>query len=174
MPVPPVEHFRTERLVAARMRPEDLDDLCRMARDPRVMATLGGVRSADEVRQALDTNLDHWQRHGFGLWTFRDPADGRFVGRAGLRNVQVEGRPEVELAYALRAEEWGHGLATEMARAILSLAFRRLRLAEVVAFTLPTNRASRRVMEKTGLRYERDIVHADLPHVLYRVPAPGE
>ena len=41
-------------------------------------------------------------------------------------------------------------------------------MKSVVAFTLPDNTASRRVMEKLGMTYERDIVHADLPHVLYR------
>jgi RimJ/RimL family protein N-acetyltransferase len=38
-----------------------------------------------------------------------------------------------------------------------------------VSFTLPHNAASRRVMEKAGLTYERDITHAGLPHVLYRL-----
>jgi [ribosomal protein S5]-alanine N-acetyltransferase len=38
-----------------------------------------------------------------------------------------------------------------------------------VAFTLATNQASRRVMEKVGGQFESDIVHAGLPHVLYRI-----
>jgi ribosomal-protein-alanine N-acetyltransferase len=42
-------------------------------------------------------------------------------------------------------------------------------LDELVAFTLPANVRSRRVMEKAGLGYEKDIVHAGLPHVLYRI-----
>ena len=39
--------------------------------------------------------------------------------------------------------------------------------------TLPTNEGSRRVMAKAGFTYDRDIVHWDLPHVLYRL-TPGE
>jgi [ribosomal protein S5]-alanine N-acetyltransferase len=100
---------------------------------------------------------------------FRAQADGGFVGRGGLRNVRVGGHAEVELAYALKAAFWARGLATEMARAILTVAFEHLGMAAIMAFTLGTNQASRRVMEKVGCQFERHIVHAGLPHVLYRI-----
>jgi [ribosomal protein S5]-alanine N-acetyltransferase len=162
-------HLCTDHLIAERLRVEDLDELCRMHHDPRVMATLGGLRSDDQTRQFLRDNLRHWDRHGYGLWMFRAKPDGRFVGRGGLRNVHVGGHDEVEFAYALMAAFWGRGLATEMAEAILTVAFEHLGRADIVAFTLPTNQASRRVMEKVGCKFERNIVHAGLPHVLYRI-----
>jgi ribosomal-protein-alanine N-acetyltransferase len=136
------------------------------------MATLGGLHSDEETANYLRDNLDHWDRYGYGMWVFRDRADGRFVGRAGLRNTRVGGNDEVELAYALVAEYWGRGLATEIAKEILKLAFERLDLEGIVCFTLPTNLASRRVMAKVGFEYERDVVHAGSPHVLYRIKAP--
>jgi RimJ/RimL family protein N-acetyltransferase len=163
--------FPTDRLLATRLLPGDLGELCRMHQDPQVMTPLGGLRSDEETRRWLGTNLDHWGRHGFGLWMFRDRSDGRFVGRGGLRHVEVEGRDEVEVAYALRAEFWGQGLATEIARASVWVAFEQLGLPDVIAFTLPANRASQRVMEKAGFTYERDVAHAGMPHVLYRITA---
>ena len=144
-----------------------------MHRDPRVMATLGGMRSDEETARYLRDNLDHWDRYGYGIWAFRNKADRRFVGRAGLRNTHVGGEDEVELAYALVADYWNKGLATEMARAILKVAFEDIGLIDVVCFTLPANTASRRVMEKAGFEYERDVVHAGSPHVLYRITATG-
>jgi RimJ/RimL family protein N-acetyltransferase len=75
---------------------------------------------------------------------------------------------EVEVAWAISPERWGRGLATELARASITTAFGPLGLSGIIAFTLPHNLASRRVMEKTGFVYERNIVHAQLPHVLYR------
>jgi [ribosomal protein S5]-alanine N-acetyltransferase len=81
----------------------------------------------------------------------------------------VGGNVEVELAYALVAEYWDRGLATEM----LAVAFEHLGLTELVCFTLTANRASRRVMEKVGFEYERDVVHAGQPHVLYRLTVSG-
>ena len=166
-----VETLRTERLVAERLGPEHLDDLRGMNGDPTTMATLGGVRSDEETERYLRENLDHWERHGFGIWALRDGHDARFAGRAGLRRTHAGGGDEVELAYALWSEFWGRGLATEVAAAAVTAGFERLGLESVVALTLPTNRASRRVMEKTGFRYERDIPHGGLPHVLYRLPA---
>src|SRR5918997_4142162 len=174
-----IETFSTERLIAERLRDEHFDELRRMHRDPRVMATLapagapnGGVLSDEETQQFLHRHLDHWNRYGYGLWVFRDKAAGRFVGRAGLYNTHVGGNDEVELAYALVAEYWNRGLATEMVRGILGVAFEQLHMTDVVCFTLTTNRASQRVMEKAGFEYERDVAHAGLPHVLYRITAP--
>jgi [ribosomal protein S5]-alanine N-acetyltransferase len=69
-------------------------------------------------------------------------------------------------------EFWRRGFATEIARAILDVATG-LGIRGLVAFTLPTNLGSRGVMEKVGFRYERDIVWAALPHVLYRRPGRG-
>jgi ribosomal-protein-alanine N-acetyltransferase len=167
--MPSILTFRTDHLIAERLRVEGLDELCRMHRDPSVMATLGGVRSDDQTQQFLHDNLQHWDRHGYGLWMFRARTDGQFVGRGGLRNVHVGGHDEVELAYALMATFWGRGLATEMAAAILTVAFTQLALTDIVAFTLSTNQASCRVMEKVGCTFERNILHASLPHVLYRI-----
>jgi len=160
-------------MVGERIREADFSDLCRMNRDPRVMATLGGPHSEAQTRSFLGTSLGHWERHGYGTWIFRDRVHRSFVGRAGLRHVEIDGNPEVELLYALMAEFWNRGLATEMARAIVKVAFARIRLGNIVAFTLPTNLGSRRVMEKAGFTYECDIAWAGLRHVLYRLENPA-
>jgi ribosomal-protein-alanine N-acetyltransferase len=135
------------------------------------MATLGGVRSDEETAEMLGLALAHWDCHGFGWWMLREPETRELVGRGGLRRLQVGGREEIEIGYALLPGYWGRGLATEVARTSARVGFETLRCTELVAFATPSNRASRRVMEKTGLRYERDIVYAELPHVLYRLRA---
>ena len=160
--------YATDRLVAAPIGPDDLGDLCRLHRDPAVMATLGGLRSAAVTRGLLATSIAHWQRHGFGLWTFRDKPSADFVARAGLRHVAIEGHDEVELAYALAARHWGRGLATELAAAIVAAASGELGLAELVATADPANAASRHVMAKVGFAFEREIEHFGDPQVLYR------
>ena len=172
--MPDVSSFETARLRAERLRADHFDVLARMHQDPRMMATLGGLRSAEETRRRLIDHLAHWDRYGFGLWLATDRNDGTFAGRGGLRHVHVGGNDEVELAYAVAAERWGQGLATEMAAAMLAIGFRDLGLPEVVCFTMTSNLASRRVMEKLGFTYERDIVYANLPHVLYRNRAGGD
>ncbi|RCJ17771.1 acetyltransferase [Nostoc minutum NIES-26] len=170
----PAIELSTPRLIGDRLRTEHLDWLCIMHQDPKVMATLAGVRSNEQTKLFLQENLTHWERYRFGLWMFRDKIDNRFVGRGGLRNIHIAGNDEVELAYSLMAEFWGKGLATEMGKAILKVGFQQIGLPEIVCFTMTTNFASQRVMQKLGFQYERDIVHADLPHVFYRLKAPAK
>jgi ribosomal-protein-alanine N-acetyltransferase len=86
-----------------------------------------------------------------------------------VSHTTVEGRPEVELSWYFDSAVWNRGYATELAREAVRVAFEVLELDDVVAFTTPGNGASRAVLEKLGMAYERDIVHAGLPHVLYRL-----
>jgi len=167
----PIE-FETDRLVAERLRLGHLEELANMHVDERTMATLGGVRPIAATETFVETNLEHWRQNGFGLWMFRRSSDGAFVGRAGVRRVHVGGADEVEIAYALKSEMWGCGFATEIARKLVSIGLTDLGLRTLVAFTLPENLASIRVMEKVGLRFDRAILHRQKPHVLYRIEGP--
>jgi [ribosomal protein S5]-alanine N-acetyltransferase len=164
-----IETFSTPRLLAERLQFHHLHELCQMHQNKQVMATLGGVRSDEATRLFIFNNLHHWQQFGFGLWIFKNKIKNQFVGRAGLRNTNVAGKEEVELAYALMAQFWGQGLATEMGEQILKIGFEVLELKEIVCFTLTTNQASQRVMEKLGFKFECEIIHANLPHLLYRL-----
>jgi RimJ/RimL family protein N-acetyltransferase len=120
------------------------------------------------MARSTEAKVEHWNSHGFGLWMARDRVTRAMVGRGGLQHTFVGGCNEIETGWAIVPERWGEGLATELALASARVAFDDLRLREIVAFTLPHNHASRRVMEKAEFEYERQIVHVGLPHVLYR------
>ncbi|MFN8514227.1 MAG: GNAT family N-acetyltransferase [Chloroflexia bacterium] len=147
--------------------------LSALYQDPRVTATLtvdGQPLAEDLARERFASKLANWERDGYGLWFFRERAMGRFVGYCGLQpSVHGDEAPTVELLYAAMPEFWGKGLTSEMAAAVLRVGFAQLGLPEVVSYALHANIASQRVMEKQGFRYERDIVHAGLPHRFYRV-----
>jgi len=64
---------------------------------------------------------------------------------------------------------WNQGFATEMAKASLEVGFGHLVLTGIWSWALPDNRASQRVMEKLGFRYERDFDFAGLMHRYYRL-----
>jgi ribosomal-protein-alanine N-acetyltransferase len=163
------ESFETVRLRAERVRPEHLELFHSLREDARVADWLGGTKTRAESEAGLAIELEHWRLEGFGLWAWFERETGDFVGRAGLRRREVEGRVEFEVAYALAAKWWGQGLATEMAEALIRIAFEELAFDDLVAYTLHDNIRSRRVMEKAGLTYERDIVHQGVAQVLYRI-----
>jgi ribosomal-protein-alanine N-acetyltransferase len=148
--------LRTERLIGRPLAEGDADDLRVMHADAKTMATLGGRRTTAESADWLERNLDQWAKHDHGIWIFRDQ-QGRFAGRAGLRWIEVEGLPEIELGYALLADCWGRGLGTEMAGKVLSAERERVRPASVIALIDPANRPSLRVGEKLGFLFERDV-----------------
>ncbi|MGO9958656.1 MAG: GNAT family N-acetyltransferase [Solirubrobacteraceae bacterium] len=166
-----LRRLRTGRMLGEPLGPEHEDEIARLALDPRVYRTLwpwSFPPTIADVRSSLARQRDHWERHGFGLWLLRDRDSGELVGRGGLLYTDVLGGHAVEVAWAVVPERWGEGLATELARGAVALAFGTLDLEEVIAITLPDNVASRRVMEKSGFRYEGEVEHAGLEHVLYR------
>ncbi len=71
--------------------------------------------------------------------------------------------------YAVMPAFWHQGYGMEMARACVEDAFSRLSLTELICFTLHENKASLRIIEKLGFIYEKEITHAGLPHVFYRL-----
>jgi len=162
------ERFMTERLVADRFTAEHEDMLLKLHQDPEATRTLGGKRTREEVHSMVERFVTHWSEHGYGVWLLEDRISERFCGRGGLQHATVGGRDEVEVLYAFMPPFWGHGLATEFTAAVLDVAAADVGLDDVVAYTTPGNIASRRVMEKNGFVFEGDIVHAGLPHVLYR------
>jgi ribosomal-protein-alanine N-acetyltransferase len=172
MPVAPAV-IETPRLRGERIGPEHQAALAALHGDPRVGATLGGTQTPEQVAAGIARHVRNWDEQGFGYWLFRDRETGEPVGRGGLGRAHVAGRDEVEVGWAVMSQHWGRRYGTEIGAAALDVAFGPLGLTEVVAFTLPDNAASRRVMEKLGFSYEREIVWADLPHVLYRRYSPG-
>ena len=163
--------FSTARLLAERVTSAHWLDLRRMDENEPFMALLGGVRDKAGTVAYLEMNVKHWADYGFGMWMLRDAATSAIIGRAILRHLDVEGTDEVEVGYGFMPEYWGRGLATEIAEACVRIGFDQLGLRSLVAITTPANLASQRVLQKAGLVYERHVVHAGVPHVLFRTSA---
>jgi len=164
----PIATLTTARLLGEAITPFHFHDLYRLHTDPQVMKTLSadGKPLADEkIAESIRQNVDHWRQHGFGLWVFHAKKDGQFIGRGGLKTYQIDGKNIVGLTYAVMPNYWNQGFATEMAQASLDV----VGFPEIGSWTLPTNLASQRVMEKLGFRYEQDFDFAGLLHRFYRL-----
>ena len=165
------ERIETARMRGERLRLDHGPELEHLLLDPRITPTMWArdePPTREDIKAGLRDKLRHWESYGFGQWLLRDRASGEMVGRGGPQWTRASGTDEVEIGWVIVPERWGEGLATELAWASLEVAFGPLELREVIAYTLPHNVASRRVMEKTGFAYEREIVHEGLRHVLYR------
>jgi ribosomal-protein-alanine N-acetyltransferase len=175
-----VNELRTARL---RLRPFTEGDApahLALYQDPEVTRQLGGGPFAgDQIaarsRRAVEKFVRHWAEKGFGVFAVEELATGRFLGQCGLNTIDELG--EVEVLYALERAAWGRGLATEAARAALAYGFGEAGLHRIVAVTRPEHARSRHVLEKLGMRYERDVdvfgIHAVLYALARSEPRPS-
>jgi len=110
-------------------------------------------RGRDATARFLEAHAARFPEDGFAPWAAVLRSEGCVVGWGGLLRDPEAPHWGPEVAYFFSPEHWGRGLATELVRAALRLAFRDLVLAEVSAFTRPENRRSRRVLERTGFTF---------------------
>jgi len=161
--------LETERLWLRRFTAGDVALLAELDSDPAVMRFITGGRATprEEIEREILPAWLGWyeQAAGYGFWAAIERASGAFVGWFHLRPGAGAPPSEPELGYRLRAASWGRGFATEGSRALIDRAFRELGAERVTAETMAVNAASRRVMEKAGLRYVRTF-HQEWPDVI--------
>jgi len=174
--------LQTPRL---RLRPwtdHDLPAFAALNADPRVMEFFAQTLTPEESAAAATRIRAHMDLRGFGFWAVEvlGTPGIPFAGFVGLAVPRFESyfTPCVEIGWRLAFDHWRHGYATEAATAALHFGFTALQLPEIVAFTVPANLRSRRVMERLGMTYSPadDFDHPNLPadhplrrHVLYRL-----
>ena len=151
--------LETERLVLRQFTGEDVDILVELDGDPDVMHFITGGRPTprDEIEgDVLPAFLDYYARFaGYGFWAAIEKSSGRFVGWFHVRPAKDAPPNEVELGYRLHKAAWGKGYATEGSRALIDKGFAEHGVERVVASTMVVHLASRRVLEKAGLRFVR-------------------
>jgi ribosomal-protein-alanine N-acetyltransferase len=124
----------------------------------------------EESKKSLDGILDHWVKHGFGIWAITEKDKRFLLGRCGL-NLIAE-TMEVEADFVLAKNYWGHGYATEAARAALAYGFDVLKLDRIIALAKPDNLASQRVTEKIGMRYVKNAEYWGIICAYYEILKP--
>lgn len=160
--------LETERLRLRMYKREDADEQLRITSDAefrRYFPPQFFKPTRDNVLVGIGRILEHWSQLGFGYWAVELKEEARMVGYCGLRRLPQT--KEVELLYGIERAQWGRGLTTEAARASLRFGFEELKLERIMAVTDPENLGSRRVMEKSGLKFEKDAVYFEMPVVYY-------
>ena len=151
--------LETDRLVLRRFTSADADNLVSLDADPDVMRFVtGGIPTsrAEIQNEVLPAFLAYYQRYeGYGFWAAIERATGEFLGWFHFRPRQDSPPGQVELGYRLRKSAWGNGYATEGSRALIRKGFTEHGVQRVVAGAMAVNLASRRVMEKAGLKLVR-------------------
>ncbi|MEZ5428701.1 MAG: GNAT family N-acetyltransferase [Pyrinomonadaceae bacterium] len=149
--------LETPRLVLRTYLDEDLDDFHAIRSDPVIRRYYPPHFSPPEKSpEILHRHLVRWRENGFGEFGAFEKASGKLIGYCGLQNL--DGGDEIEIYYGYAQTAWGKGFATEAAAAVLEFGFREAGLEEIVAVTHPENIASQNVLQKIGLRFEKEII----------------
>lgn len=145
--------LETERLVLREAGADDAAFVLDLLNAPGFLSGIGdrGVRTLSQACGYIEERMvESYRQHGFGMWVVALRSDEKPIGMAGL--VKRDVIPHVDVGYAFLESAWGKGYAREAAAGVLELARGRLGINPVAAIVNPDNLASRRLLEKLGLR----------------------
>lgn len=153
----------TRRLILRQFHVFDQAAMEAVFGDPEVMRYGPGVQSKEWVANWLLDCLDSYHhKYGFGPWAVVAKSTREVIGYCGLFYYpDIANQPEIEVGYRLARTFWGCGYATEAAISVRDYSFNVLALTRLVALIDPQNKASIRVAEKLGMRYEREVMLPD-------------
>ena len=167
----------TERLVLRPVTADDHAALLAHWTQPEVRRFLfdGAAPSAAEVAETIEESIGHFAARGFGIWLIElGSAAGlagttaSLAGTAGLRPLEESG---LEIFYSLAPGAWGHGYATEAARAVVEYGLGPLALPEVLAEVDEGNAASLAVVKRLGMTPYAVVPGLLGPMTRYRITA---
>ena len=146
----------TSRLLLRTYRREDLPLFAALNADPAVMETLGG----EALTREHSDEIAEWAQQcfaseGIGLLAVVRREDDAFLGMCGLHHQRAY-PDDLEIAWRLGHEHWGHGYATEAATAWLDYAFDTLRVPRVISITDRPNVRSLAVMRRLGMSFDHE------------------
>lgn len=151
--------LKTERLLLRRWCSDDIEPFAAMCLDPEVMRFIGAgnTRTRQQTEKSIEAFEREWDEKGFGLFAVELLQKKTFIGFTGLSEPTFlpEIMPAVEIGWRLARKNWGRGYATEAAQAVLEFGLENLRLPAIVSIFQIENAASRNVIEKLGMLFDR-------------------
>jgi RimJ/RimL family protein N-acetyltransferase len=152
------------------MTEKDIDEMLRIFTDKNVMKSFNLQSfNREQMKQWVDRNLEHQNKHGYGLFSVILKSSQELIGDCGLEHTEFEGKPCIEIGYDFLSKYWNQGYATEAAKAVKDYAIGKLNIDPEImcSFIRRDNRASQRVSEKIGMHRVKEYRAYDIDRYLY-------
>ena len=161
--------LETDRLRFATWVEDDWEEFRKLTADPLVVRyiTTGEPWPDERVQEFVGRQIANWEKFGICLWKLLPRDSDTLIGICGLQHLPAG--PDVEIGWWLAPNYWGKGLATAAAQQALAYGFEVCKLERIVAIAQSANRDSLRVMDRIGMRFEREAVHKGIRVVLYAI-----
>ncbi|MFK8055287.1 MAG: GNAT family N-acetyltransferase [Saprospiraceae bacterium] len=145
--------LHTERLTLRPWTRADLPQLTTLCSDEEVMKHFPNTLSEEETERLLQRLTDSYEQRGYTYFACERKDTGAFIGFIGLLYQDYDSpcTPNVDIGWRLMSDAWGHGFATEGAKACLDFAFNTLKIDKVVSVCPETNAGSEKVMQRIGM-----------------------
>jgi ribosomal-protein-alanine N-acetyltransferase len=148
----------TDRLILRELVPSDKNGIFELDSDPEVHRYLGNkpISSPEQAMHTIELIRQQYLTHGIGRWAAIEKNSHNFVGWAGLKlNTETINNhiDFYDVGYRFIKKYWGKGYAAETAKAAVQYGFHYLRLKHIYGMAHMENKASIKVLKKTGLRY---------------------
>ncbi|TBR60409.1 GNAT family N-acetyltransferase [Westiellopsis prolifica IICB1] len=162
--------LETQRLILRDFQQKDVYQLAPILANSRVMEfSVSGILSVSQTQAKIDNFITSYKAFGFGKWAIIFKQTNELIGYSGIAIEQIDNVAEPEIGYRLDPEFWGRGLATEAASATIQYGFEELKLPYILGIVERANTASVRVLEKLGMRYERETIFHGIEMDVYRL-----
>jgi RimJ/RimL family protein N-acetyltransferase len=161
--------LETPRLILRELVAEDAGGIARIICDPIAMQFYPRAFTRADAGAWVARNLRRYAADGHGLWAVIVRETGALAGDCGVTKQNVAGIEELEIGYHFRRDHWGHGYATEAARACRDWAFANTPAEYVISLIRPENFPSQRVAQRNGMTMWKTVIWRDLEHRVYRI-----
>ena len=167
----PILITKTKRLILRELAVSDIPMVYQIYQNPNVRKYI------DDLDEYLETEMEKQKAYiknvygfyGYGLWGVFNRDGSTLIGRSGIQNTIIDGRPEIELSYLLDEKHWGMGYALECSRAVLTYAAEELGIDNIVAVIDEANLRSIKVALRNGMHMEKELRHHGRRCFLFRI-----
>jgi ribosomal-protein-alanine N-acetyltransferase len=158
--------IETERLILRDILPIDDLGMFELDSNPEVLRYLGTppITSINQAREAIGRIRQQYIDYSIGRWATIEKESGNFIGWSGLKfmtDAKNNQHHFYDVGYRFIPKYWGKGYATESTKAALKYAFTIMNLQEVIGTCHEENVASRKALEKCGLKFIEQYNHED-------------
>lgn len=164
----------TPRLLLEPAADRDIDTLWSLWTMPEVLRYLfdGVTMPREEAARLLKSYIGQ-HTEGYGMWLIHRREDQMFCGEIGLEpstlgDIDPLLTGEIEFQIALHPDAWGKGYGEEALRAVLDYGVTTQGLSHVMGVADAPNTGSRRLQEKLGFVWQREVDGDAGPLVVYK------